>query len=118
MICDAAKTTFDVAIFVGSSYVMDDDEYIRILNQLKKNDVKKVIDLTPTLVLYHKLPFVILNEIQLRCFAPHWDRGKFHGFMRTKHDFRNIYKNASWTLKEETAVGQYNYVAILENNSV
>ena len=49
-ICDGAKTTFDVAFFMGSSYVMDDEEYIRILNQLKKNHVKMVIDLTPTLI--------------------------------------------------------------------
>ena len=115
-ICDATKTTFDVAIFMGSSYVMDDDEHIRILNQLKKNQVKMVIDMTPTLILYQKLPRVILGEI--KCTLTHEYRGKFHGFQRTKQEFRNLYKKAGWTLKEESVVGGYNYVAILENNSI
>ena len=116
-ICDTPTSSYDVAIFINSSYVMDDDEHIRILSQLKENNVKIIIDMTSTLIPYHKLPLFILYEIKLKCFAPHLDRGKFHGFMRTKQDFRNIYKNAGWTLKEETAVGSYNYVAILENNS-
>ena len=128
-ICDATKTTFDVAFFLGSSYVMDDDEHIRILNQLKKNHVKMVLDLTPTLIPYRTLPSHIFQKLcaLTRSRREKWhlilcknqpgddDRGKFHGFMRTREEFRNIYKKAGWTLKEETAVGSYNYVAILEN---
>jgi hypothetical protein len=112
-ICDTAGTTFDIAIFMGSSYVMDDEEHIRILSQLKDNRVKWVIDLTPTRIPYYKLPRAILGEI--KCTMTGEDRGKFHGFQRTRQDFRHLYKKAGWTLKEETTTGEYNYVAILEN---
>jgi hypothetical protein len=112
-ICDAVGSPVDLAVFMGSSYVMDDDEFIRILAQLKDNQVKRVIDVTPTLVPYHNLPLLILGE--LKCSLTRQDRGKFHGFQRTRLDFRNIYRKAGWTLKEETSAGDYNYVAILEN---
>jgi hypothetical protein len=112
-ICDAAGTTFDIAVFMGSSYVMDDEEHIRLLSQLKNNNVRMVIDLTPTLVPYSMLPRVILGEI--KCSLTGKDRGKFHGFQRTRNDFRALYQRADWTLREETTIGDYNYVAVLEN---
>jgi hypothetical protein len=106
---------FDIAYFMNSSYVMDDDDYIRILKQLKQNRIKKVIDLTSTLIPLWSLPKTIANEI--KCIIFKQSRGKFHGFARTKNEFRSIYRESGWHLSKETEGCGYNYVAILENRS-
>ena len=35
---------FDIAVFFGSAYVMNDEQFTKLFRALKKNDVKKIID--------------------------------------------------------------------------
>jgi hypothetical protein len=108
-----AGIDFDMAYFLNSSYVMDDQEYVRILKQLKDNRIRTVIDLTSACIPIWSLPRTIAGEYKSRIL--HEYRGKCHGFTRTRGEFRHMYRRSGWRVVRETAIAPYNYVAILEN---
>jgi len=111
-----SKTTgiqFDCAFFLGSAYVLDDNEYNGILNQLKDSGVESIIDFSPALVPYSQVPVTVLGEIKNSVTKTF--RGKFHGYSRTKNDMRYIYKKTGLIIEKEFHLGPYNYVALLKN---
>ena len=104
---------FDFAFFLGSAYVLDDDEYVDVLRQLQDSGIDGIIDFSPALVPYAKLPLMILGEIKNSITKSF--QGKFHGYSRTKNDFRYIYKKTGFQIEKEFQLGPYDYVSVLKN---
>jgi len=104
---------FDFAFFLGSAYVLDDDEYVDVLRQLQDSGIDGIIDFSPALVPYAKLPLMILGEIKNSITKSF--QGKFHGYSRTKNDFRYIYKKTGLQIEKEFQLGPYDYVSVLKN---
>jgi hypothetical protein len=111
-ISETTGIKFEVAYFMGSAYVMTDEQYVCMLRQLKINGVKHIIDFQPAFVPYLKLPITILGELKNRVFKSY--RGRFHGYERTRGHLRQIYKRAGLTIEEEPYIPTYNnYIAVL-----
>jgi hypothetical protein len=104
---------FEFAYFLGSAYVLDDNEYVGILNQLQDSGIEGIIDFSPALVPYSQVPVTILGEIKNSITKTF--RGKFHGYSRTQNDMRYIYKQTGFTIEKELQLGPYTYVSVLKN---
>jgi len=119
---------FDIAVFFGSAYVMDDPYFIKLFADLKKIGVKEIVDFHAG---YMDLKDVIVNVIVslLRPFARNSairrvfhkcpvDKykyiGKFHGYSRNRAELRKLYRKAGFKLYKELSVPNYKYVAILK----
>jgi ubiquinone/menaquinone biosynthesis C-methylase UbiE len=107
------KIDFDIAVFFGSSYVMDDPDFIRQLSGLKKIGVKRIIDFQAGYIPWRRLPIIILSKVITK-INPRRYRGKFHGYGRSRGELRRLYKLAGLELIQEISVAPYKYVAILE----
>jgi hypothetical protein len=107
---------FDFAYFLGSAYVMDDEEYISILSQIRKGGIKQIIDFSPAFIPYSHAPIAWMGELKWE--LNHNFRGKFHGFRRTSNEYRKIYKQAGWIIEHEKSFGHYQYVANLKNPEI
>lgn len=104
---------YDFAYFLNSAYVMDDEEFISLLSQLRDAGVREIADLSSAFVPWYRLPREIMGDIRYELTGAF--RGKFHGYMRTRNDFRRIYRKSGLTIGQECSLGPYRYVAILKN---
>jgi len=106
----------DLVIFFGSAYVMNDEQYIKLLRNLKKSGVKYIIDFYAGFIdkkqFYKNLVKNILNP--LINFVYRNNLGKFHGYGRDKKALRDIYKLSNLTLIKELKIANYKYVSILK----
>jgi len=107
------KIDFDIAVFFGSSYVMNDSDFIRQFSGLKEIGVKKIIDFHAGYIPWKRFPIVILSEVIAK-INPRRYRGKFHGYGRSRDELRRLYKLAGLELILETSVSPYKYVAVLK----
>lgn len=113
---------FDLAIFFGSSYVMDDIEFKKLFADLKKIGVKKIIDfqagyMNKKNVLMNYLPFFLANFIRRIFGKSQIERykGKFHGYTRDKKELRRLYKNSGLKIQNELESKTcYRYFVVLE----
>lgn len=114
---------FDLAVFFGSAYVMNDTEFIKLFGDLKKIGVKQIIDFHAGYMDLKSLCFNYLepltkNSIIRKIFHKHPItsnnyRGKFHGYSRSRGELRRLYKNSGLELQKELSVSGYKYVSIL-----
>ncbi len=102
---------FDFAYFLNSSYVMDDTEYISLLTQLREAGVCEIIDLSSAIIPPVSVPRAFLGDLKNALTGSY--RGKFHGYMRTKNDFRRIYRRSGLSVSHEYIIGPYGYVSVL-----
>jgi len=58
---DKLDIKFDLAIFWGASYVMDDPQFIHLFNRLRQSGVKQIIDFHAGYLPYTRLPLRVLN---------------------------------------------------------
>jgi len=107
------KIDFDITVFFGSSYVMNDSDFIRQFSGLKEIGVKKIIDFQAGYIPWKRFPTVILSEVIAK-INPRRYRGKFHGYGRSRGELRRLYKLAGLELIQEIPVAPYGYVAILK----
>lgn len=116
--------SFDVAIFMGSSYVMDDTNFIKLFKDLKKIGVKNIVDFNAGYISitealkYYFLPEDIRRNRILRKILQKKEiesfQGKFHGYARTKSALRNLYKKSCWKVKKDSFKDiDNNYIALL-----
>ena len=116
--------SFDVAIFMGSSYVMDDKNFIKVFKDLKKIGVKNIVDFNAGFISmsealrYYFLPETIRQNRILRKILRKKEvasyHGKFHGYGRTKSALGNLYKKSGWKVKEDSFKDPDNkYIALL-----
>lgn len=114
---------FDLAIFFGSAYVMDDPEFIRLFSDLKKGGVKRIIDfhagyMDSKGVIKYFLQPLTTNSAMRRLFhkppiTKETFRGKFHGYSRSRSELRRLYRKSEWSILREISVSGYKYVGIL-----
>jgi hypothetical protein len=119
-----AKTNIDCAIFMISSYALDDEHYIKILSDLKKNNVKYVIDFCGAFIDKKKYFFYIFRNISLflkknkilrKLAGKEQDfyQGKFHGYARSKNELRRIYGESKSKILHELSIEDFKYIAVL-----
>jgi hypothetical protein len=117
--------SFDLVIFFGSAYIMDDQEFIKLFGDLKKNGVKQIIDFhagymnIKSQIMHGPLNFLRTNPTIRKWFrttplANDGYRGKFHGYGRNRSAIKKLYKKSGLSVKLETCIGGYKYVSILE----
>ena len=111
---------FDIALFFGSSYVMDDDEFIKLFNDLKKNNVKYIVDFHAGYMnlddmIKFKLEPIIKNTYIRKLFnkKPIAFKGKFHGYSRNHSELIKLYKKSGLKIVNEINDESYKYIAIL-----
>jgi len=107
------KLDFDLAVFFGSAYVMDDSDFIRHFSKLKEIGVKRIIDFHAGYISRRKIPVIILSKV-LNKIRSHRYRGKFHGYGRSRGELRKLYKQAGLDLIQEASIAPYEYVSICE----
>lgn len=105
----------DLAVFFGSSYVMDDTEFISLLSKLKDLKVKEIIDFHAGYIQMKEIPKLIFMKIGgdiMEKFGLLKFRGKFHGYRRTRGELRRLYQKAGLKIVRELAIQPYRYIAI------
>lgn len=114
-LCDKYDTKFDLAFFQHSAYVLDDDEYIRLLMDLKENGVKEIIDIRATIPIlgYPRIILGAIKRIILQKLFHVEHSLKFHGYQRSSGSIKYMYSKAGWKVVEITKLGSYNFVATL-----
>jgi hypothetical protein len=127
---------FDMVVFWGSSYVMDDTVFVKLFQQLKEAGIKQIIDFHVdylnnrdilrifyqefTLNLYRLAMRIcptltktivpkIIGRVPLEVYG-----GKFHGYTRSRDELRRLYKKAGISSIRELRIPPYNYVAICD----
>lgn len=115
---------FDLAVFWGSAYVMDNSNFVKLFRELKEIGVKRIIDFHAGYIPRRRILQIICSRLMsyvvsklrriemINKIIPPSYRGKFHGYGRTRGELRRVYKQAGLVLIQETAVGSYEYVAI------
>ena len=117
--------SFDLVIFFGSAYIMDDHEFIKLFGDLKKNGAKQIIDFhagymgIKSQIMHGPFNFLRTNPTIRKWFrttplANDGYRGKFHGYGRNRSAIKKLYKKSGLSVKFETCMGGYKYVSILE----
>ena len=110
------NSKFDLAIFLGSAYVMNDEQFINLFKQLKENGVNQIIDFHAGYLPYKNIPLYlggyVMRKVLRKLNLIHSHRGKFHGYGRTKDELRYLYKKTGAKSVIEKRVDPYKYVAI------
>jgi ubiquinone/menaquinone biosynthesis C-methylase UbiE len=117
---------FDLAIFFGSSYVMDDEEFIRVFANLRKIGIKNIVDFQAGYIglwsffRTYLIPMTIrtsptVRKILRKPALPSENyRGKFHGYERTRGELRKLYKKSGWKIQKDSFKDVSNkYIALL-----
>ena len=110
---------------IGSSYSMDDQEFIKLFGDLKKNGIKQIIDFhagymnIKSQVMHGPLNFLRTNFTIRKWFRKspiiiNEYRGKFLGYGRNRSAIRKLYKRGGFSIKVESSMGLFEYVSILE----
>ncbi|MEN6488498.1 MAG: hypothetical protein ABFD66_06390 [Smithella sp.] len=115
---------FDLVVFFGSTYVMDDASFSRLFKDLKKIGVPRIIDfyagyMDMKSVCLQPLRMVpIVRRLLRRPLGGGGNyRGKFHGYSRSRSELRNLYASAGWKILKEMSISVYKYASILEPSS-
>jgi hypothetical protein len=114
-------TKVDLAVFFGSTYVMDDPQFIRLFRGLKEIGVKRIIDFqggymdAKEAMMYLFQPLVgsaVMRKLLRRPSREEF-KGKFHGYSRDRNELRRLYAESGWRVTREISAAGYRYVAIL-----
>jgi len=106
------NSNFDLAVFFGSAYVMNDEQFIHLFKQLKENNVKQIIDFHAGYIPYEHVPKYFVGNVLRKLNLLTNYRGKFHGYVRTKDELRYLYKETGAKSVVEKSIYPYKYVAI------
>lgn len=116
----------DLAVFFGSAYVMDDKQFIKLFDGLRKAGTKEVIDfhagymgwkdkISTMLMPLSQNPAIrkMVGKSPLNTYP-----GKFHGYARDRSELRTLYGRSGFVVHKEVAVAGYEYVAVMEPDPV
>ncbi|MBI1388557.1 MAG: hypothetical protein GC154_08925 [bacterium] len=136
-LCDEIGAPIDLAVFWGSSCVMDDDELIRLLTSLYKAGVRVVMDFDAASMTawnmikreaqlwkvrlvrqVRRIPLVNLIAPPSGPLGPVWPShpGKFHGWHRTPDHLIKQYDAAGWRLAGRRVIPPYNMAGIFKSS--
>jgi hypothetical protein len=120
------KIDFDLAIFLNSSYVMDNVQFVKLFHGLARIGVKQIVDFQGGFVTYvDALKAILVRralDIDSRVgkllkkvgVSEGGYRGKFHGYARTRGELRSLYRKAGLNVVKEIRIGPWKYIAICE----
>lgn len=112
-LCSSIKVKPDIVIFFGSSYVMDNDLFIKLLNEIKSNGINNIIDFQAG-YMDNKLAIIKLTKKIFNGFLGNKKNiGKFHGFIRDRKELIKIYQKSKFKLKKITSNPAYKFIAVL-----
>lgn len=112
----------DMAVFFASSYVLDDEEFVKLFSSMKDIGVKRIIDfhggyMDMEMFVYYLMRQIMRNRLIRRILKrpplPDY-KGKFHGFSRNRRELRRLYKESGLRIISEQSVCDFKYVATLE----
>ena len=111
---------FDIVVFFGSAYVMNNEEFINFFEGLKKEGVKTIVDfhagyMTKKMFMRHTLSFFLDNPVIRKILGkPLIEyKGKFHGYSRNHSELTRLYKKAGLTIEKELSGSDHDYIAVL-----
>jgi hypothetical protein len=104
----------DVAIFLASSYVMDDEKFIELFKSIGENGITTIIDFHAGYIDLKEYVAYSLKTIKNIFSKGTKYQGKFHGYFRSRKEIRRLYALSGWTISRETSVVGTPYVAILK----
>lgn len=106
-------TQIDMVFFFGSSYVMDDNQFIKLLKDIKSHGIKEIVDFHVGCMKY-KDPIIHVLKTLKNFVIPNKDKfkGKFHGYLRNKGHIKKLIKEAGWFVSSEIKNDKY-YITIL-----
>jgi len=111
-----------LAIFISSSYVLNDEDFVKLFSSLKKQGVKYIIDFNSGFInnkiFIRECIKMFLNYMKidnLFYIKPKLDEIiSFQGYSRTKNHYRSLYQQSGCKVLKEISISTYDYVAILE----
>lgn len=113
------KFNFDVAFFIVSACIMDDEDFIRIFRGLKESGIKQIIDVHGGYMDHKAVIKNIIKRAHTRVGkiftkrpVEQWS-GKFLGFSRNRAELRRLYKESGFKIEKEFSLSGFKYVAIL-----
>jgi len=118
------KIDFDLAVFLNSSYVMDNVQFVKLFHGLARIGIKQIVDFQGGCVTYvDALKAILLRralDIDSRIGRPlkkigvskEGYKGKFHGYARTRGELRALYRKAGLNIVKEIRIEPWKYVAI------
>ncbi|MBI4824101.1 MAG: hypothetical protein HY805_07740 [Nitrospirae bacterium] len=115
------RLNFDVAVFLGSSYYMEDERFISFFRSLKSVGIKEIIDFLPLKIsLFTFFKYKIKeNDIIRKLFKKLPLRvvykGECHARLKGLYRLRKLYKVAGFKIKKECNIKPYGYVAVLKS---
>ncbi len=105
-------STPDIVVMFGSSYVMDDKQFIELFSSLRKNGVKEVVDMYSGFITWRMyLKYLLIPGLPI--FTNWHKKGKFHGFARSKRELRRLYRESGFKIIEENKFSFVNYAAVI-----
>jgi hypothetical protein len=112
------KVPLDLAFFMCSAYAMDDELFISILKVLKRNGVKRIIDIHAGYISFSRLPRILYRHIraELRFKLSGMNKGKHDGYGRTRNSLRKLYRKAGLEILDEKAFAENVYIAVCRAN--
>jgi SAM-dependent methyltransferase len=132
-----SKIEFDMVIFFGSAFVMDNDKFVKLFSDLKRMpssfhgrhiidfhagyiDFKRVVAelLCPSLIYNTNIRRLLGKDPAPKSYLFGKEtinfNGKFIGYSRSRNELRKLYKLSGWNIKNEMSFSWYKYTAILE----
>ena len=110
---------FDIVFAFGAFYVMDDDNFIQLLKDIKSSGVKEIIDFHAGYIKkIDKLNYLRKDFLKIFNFFNSDDNTllnkKFHGFARDSDELIRLYNKAGWdSINVVRNNGIYKFTAIL-----
>lgn len=101
------NSEFDLVVFFGSAYVMDDKQFVDLFRQIKENNVKQIIDFHGGCIPYSEILRYFMGDILRRFGIIKSYRGKFTGYVRTKNELRHLYRKAGVKYINEMQVASH-----------
>jgi len=113
---------YDLAIFFSASYVLNDEDFVKLFSGLKNNGIKKIIDFQSGYIRRD----VVFKEyfkklISLLTFKKYFHNDfdqrnniSLQGYARSKGELHKLYKKCGLSVLVETKISSYDYVVVLE----
>jgi hypothetical protein len=113
-------TDIDFVVFWGSAYVMDDGQFVRLFSRLRDAGVSTIVDFEvgymgwKTRLTQSGIAIAMKRSGAVSRFLGRSRLGTFHGYSRTQHELRELYRRSGFKRAREAVVSPYKYVAILQ----
>ena len=105
---------FDLIFSFGSLYVLDDDEFVKLIQEIKEKNDTEIIDFHAGVINWKHLiarSTIIKNIFNLPLDSPY---RKFIGWNRNARALKKLYMKSGLTIKRKFKDKAYRHVAILK----